>query len=88
MATQVNNLTPAPVAEMPRDLTDDKYRTREGHGDLEVNSDGKPVTDESSEFKQDGVKRVEAITTVWSKQMLIVMFFLYISTSIFVPTLY
>lgn len=30
--------------------------------------------DSGSQYKQDGVKRVEAITTVWSKELMIVMF--------------
>ncbi|KAI1376563.1 MFS general substrate transporter [Hypoxylon crocopeplum] len=38
-------------------------------------------SDTSSKHKQDGVKRVEAITTVWSKELLIVMFILlYLAT--------
>lgn len=31
----------------------------------------------NDERKQEGVKRVEAITTVWSKKLLVVMFLLY-----------
>ncbi|KAI0377944.1 MFS general substrate transporter [Hypomontagnella monticulosa] len=38
-------------------------------------------SDSSSAHKQDGVRRVEAITTVWSKELLVVMFvLLYIVT--------
>ncbi|XXH00126.1 hypothetical protein Hte_006468 [Hypoxylon texense] len=58
-------------------------------GDFDINEmsdDRKDESDASSELKQDGVKRVEAITTVWSKELLVVMFvLLYIVT--FVDTL-
>jgi hypothetical protein len=37
-------------------------------------------TDAASSDKQDGIKQVEAITTIWSKQMLIVTFVLYVQT--------
>lgn len=33
-------------------------------------------SDASSGHKQDGVKQVEAITTVWSKDLLVVMYIL------------
>lgn len=42
----------------------------------EISDHRKDESDASSELKQDGVKRVEAITTVWSKELLIVMFVL------------
>lgn len=37
-------------------------------------------TDTASSDKQDGIKQVEAITTIWSKQMLIITFVLYVQT--------
>lgn len=40
--------------------------------DGEFSDDGK--LDDGSERKQAGVRQVEAITTVWSKKMLVVMF--------------
>ncbi|KAK6376145.1 hypothetical protein LTS17_007396 [Exophiala oligosperma] len=42
----------------------------------EVSDDLKSDSDSSSQLKQDGVKRVEVITTVWSKQVLMLMFVL------------
>jgi len=42
----------------------------------EFSDDGK--LDDGSERKQDGVRQVEAITTVWSKTVLVVMFCLYV----------
>ncbi|KAK2608368.1 hypothetical protein QQS21_003053 [Conoideocrella luteorostrata] len=36
----------------------------------------KDAADDDSSYKQEGVRRVEAITTVWTKQVLIVMFVL------------
>jgi hypothetical protein len=42
----------------------------------EFSDDGK--LDDGAERKQEGVRQVEAITTVWSKQMLAVMFLLYV----------
>lgn len=44
----------------------------------EVSDDLKSDSDSSSQLKQDGVKRVEVITTVWSKQVLMLMFVLYV----------
>lgn len=38
----------------------------------EVNDDLK--SDSDSSFKQDGVKKVEAVTTVWTKKTLWIMF--------------
>ncbi|KAJ6789632.1 hypothetical protein PWT90_08487 [Aphanocladium album] len=51
----------------------------------EVNEDGR-TSETSSVHMQDGVKRVEAITTVWSKNTMIVMFILLYLVS-FVDTL-
>jgi hypothetical protein len=39
-------------------------------------SDEEATADASSDHKQLGVKQVEAITTVWSRELLIVMFVL------------
>lgn len=36
------------------------------------------------EFKQQGVKKAEAVTTVWSKQMLIATFILYVHRAVWV----
>lgn len=47
-----------------------------------VDDDAKPDSDNNSEHKQAGVKQVEAITTVWSKELLIAMFILYTSPSL------
>lgn len=47
-------------------------------GDQNVHEvdDSKTESDAESARKQDGVKRVEAITTVWSRELLIAMFIL------------
>ncbi|KAF7561175.1 hypothetical protein G7046_g2992 [Stylonectria norvegica] len=42
----------------------------------EFPEDLKHESDDSSEFKQDGVKHVEAVTQVWSKQMMVIVFVL------------
>ncbi len=55
--------------------------------DIKLTSNGEKVNEfgdanesksetDSDAHMQDGVKRVEAITTVWSKELLIVMFIL------------
>ncbi|KAI0594285.1 major facilitator superfamily transporter [Biscogniauxia sp. FL1348] len=46
------------------------------NGVQDIDDDTKDKSDSSSEHKQDGVKQVEAITTVWSKELMIVMFIL------------
>lgn len=45
----------------------------------------KDVSDDASSYKQEGVQQVEAITTVWTKQVLIVMFVLYVHHQILCP---
>lgn len=55
-----------------------------GEGDIEKNTAQnvvdihadplKPESDGSSEYKQEGVKKVEAITSVWSMKMLWIVF--------------
>ncbi|GKT89517.1 siderophore iron transporter mirB [Colletotrichum tofieldiae] len=55
-----------------------------GEHDIEKNNDQnvvdihadplKPESDDSSEYKQEGVKKVEAITSVWSMKMLWIVF--------------
>jgi hypothetical protein len=45
-----------------------------------VDGDGSDKTDEEARF-QPGVLRVRAITEIWTKQTLIVMFILYITHS-------
>ncbi|KAI5925495.1 major facilitator superfamily transporter [Camillea tinctor] len=62
----------APVAQEP----DSEKIAGTGNGVHEVGDDNKDESDTSSEHKQDGVKQVEAITTVWSKELMIVMFIL------------
>ena len=42
----------------------------------EVMYDEKLDSEDGSTHKQDGVKRVEAITTVWTKKTLVLMFIL------------
>lgn len=75
--SNINSLTPGPVGEVPRDFTDNIEKQRAaGHDGFDQNSDGKYEHEGNPEFMQDGVKRVEAITTVWTKQMLVVMFIL------------
>lgn len=62
-----------PVAE--REL--EKY-IQDPQNIYEVSDDLKTDSDSNSQIKQDGVKRVEVITTVWSKQVLVLMFVLYV----------
>lgn len=76
MAT-ITAAAPQPVGEVPASLVPEiEKRFSRGQDVTEVDDDGKPSSDDSSEFKQEGVKQVEAITTVWSKELLIVMFVL------------
>lgn len=65
------------TAEVPR-ASDDKIEKQPSTDNIsrEFSDDGK--LDDGSERKQEGVRQVEAITTVWSKQMLVVMFILYV----------
>ena len=68
------------TAEQHTNRSSETERDVEGHGtDKHIPTpkvqDGSD-DDESSSYKQDGVRRVEAITTAWSKQVLIVMFVL------------
>lgn len=42
----------------------------------EVNNDPKYDSDGSSGRKQEGVKKVEAVTSVWTKKTLVIMFVL------------
>lgn len=42
----------------------------------EVNTDLKYDSDGSSARKQEGVKKVEAVTSVWTKKTLVIMFVL------------
>ena len=53
----------------------EKHTTATQDGD-EVSSDSK--SDDESTYKQDGVKRVEAITTVLTKKTLWTMFILWV----------
>lgn len=79
MAT-VSSLLPAPVGEVPGAITNElqKHLTAD-QKDLDDQGNLKPEADEEAQRKQDGVKRVEAITTVWSKELLIVMFVLLVN---------
>lgn len=78
MASTVNSLLPAPVAEVPGGITNElkKHSTAEKDVAVDNETNLKAEEDAESQRKQDGVKRVEAITTVWSKELLIVMFVL------------
>ncbi|KAL0936305.1 siderophore iron transporter mirb [Colletotrichum truncatum] len=57
-----------------------EYNMEKVHGQNVVDIHADPMksndSDDSSEHKQDGVKQVEAITTVWSKKMLWIVFVL------------
>lgn len=80
MSQVISNPVPAPTGSSgPNNVPygDEKFvpndaDARETASDLEKPSD----FDKDGEVKQDGVKRVEAITTVWSKELLIAMFVL------------
>ena len=77
MAT-VNAGLGQPIGEVPALVRHDAEKSFAGAGD----HDAREVNDEkaesvlSSEHKQQGVQQVEAITTVWSRELLIVMFVL------------
>ena len=47
-----------------------------GNNVNEVNPDLKYDSDGSSGHKQEGVKKVEAVTSVWTKKTLVIMFVL------------
>lgn len=77
--SNINAMAPEPTAEVPATETYDMEKHPSGIQDdaREITSDTKvDESDANSAHKQDGVKRVEAITTVWSKDMLIAMFVL------------
>lgn len=85
MATTVNALSSTPIGEDPLHLAKEIGRDlqREVPEDLEknnshnqANNDEKPDLSDEEAQKQEGVKRVEAITTVWDKKILVVMFVL------------
>ncbi|KAI0139403.1 MFS general substrate transporter [Hypoxylon sp. NC0597] len=65
----------APQAAPVTPEQEDSEKKISGDGNVKELGDT-PESDGSSTHKQDGVKRVEAITTVWSKELLIVMFIL------------
>lgn len=73
---EINALTPQPTAEVPADIKRAFKQQLGGVEEAHDDNDEKPAHDPDSEHKQEGVKRVEAITTVWSKELLIVMFVL------------
>ncbi|KPM39223.1 Siderophore iron transporter mirB [Neonectria ditissima] len=77
MATTVPSMAPQPTAEVhPSVAHDIEKRLSHDHEIQDLHDDEKPEISDQEANKQDGVKRVEAITAVWSKQMLIVMFVL------------
>lgn len=73
MAPQINHPTPDPVPEQEKRVGD----IEKDHANNEADEKG---SDSDSSYKQEGVRQVEAITTVWTKQVLIVMFVLYVLT--------
>lgn len=77
MASTVNAEGPQLMYSDPKGMPgfEIEQEKRSGHEDSEAHDD--VANDSSSERKQDGVKRVEAITQVWNKKLLIVMFILY-----------
>lgn len=75
--THVTSDGPVPAytdAKLVNNIEIDQEK-QSGHDGSEPKDDIRD--DLSTEGKQDGVKRVEAITTVWSKELLLVMFILY-----------
>lgn len=74
MAPQITHpTTPGFVPEPDRNPSDvEKDQINTNH----EADDKKPDTEPS--YKQEGVQRVEAITSVWTKQILIIMFVLYV----------
>lgn len=75
MAT-VNAGVAPPIGEVPAIVRQDAEKNFTGDQDAREISEEKPESILSSEHKQQGVQQVEAITTVWSKELLIVMFVL------------
>ncbi|KAI0008341.1 MFS general substrate transporter [Xylariaceae sp. FL0662B] len=75
---------PQPVHNSQDEVAEKQFS---GNHDVDaMDNNANDGNDTSSNHKQEGVKQVEAITTVWSKQLLIVMFILlYVVT--FVDTL-
>jgi hypothetical protein len=65
-------MAPQPTAEVPAAVTNE-IQKQLSH---QENDPEKPELSDEEAQKQDGVKRVEAITTVWTKQVLVVMFIL------------
>lgn len=60
----------------------DIEKTNGGQNVVDIHADADlKVDDSASEHKQAGVKQVEAITSVWSKTMLWIVFVLYVSSS-------
>ncbi|KAH7013768.1 siderochrome-iron transporter MirB [Ilyonectria destructans] len=67
MTQPVAEVNPSVTAEIEKQLANEN---------IDVHDDEKPQISDEDLNKQDGVKRVEAITTVWNNQVLIVMFVL------------
>ena len=73
----INSMAPQPTAEVhPSVAHEIEKRFSHDQEMQDLHDDEKPEISDEESNKQDGVKRVEAITAVWSKQMLIVMFVL------------
>lgn len=70
----INSMT-QPVAEVNPSVTAE-IEKQLANENIDVHDDEKPQISDEDLNKQDGVKRVEAITTVWNNQVLIVMFVL------------
>lgn len=52
----------------------DTEKVQPAQGVTELGDDPKAESDNESARKQEGVKKVEAVTTVWTKKTLITMF--------------
>lgn len=63
-----------PAHDVSKEFDVEKSINPQSHG-VDNSSDGGYKTDESEKF-QPGVQRVRAITDIWSKQTLIIMFIL------------
>ncbi|OLN97201.1 Siderophore iron transporter mirB 2 [Colletotrichum chlorophyti] len=72
----INQTTPH-VSEQNNPAGENDIEKSSGQNIVDIHADPmKPEADDSSEYKQDGVKQVEAITSVWSAKMLWVVFVL------------
>lgn len=63
----------------PQDIESDAIRSGSHEKDAITRVAKEDDSDDSSQFKQDGVKQVEAVTQVWSKKTMWTVFGLYVS---------